>query len=333
MNSRRAAALALLGHASACSLSRGKGYGISNIDQTSSEGTSKHALVRLLFDKFDDDGNTIAQEQAIFDTSTGSLEPHDNTMEWMPTMWGYDDHSAPGAFNLTTQSVTVTIWGSSATFVLPNASAAIWWYSVSLQRILFVYGGLSTFDLSTFDRVASCTLDGTCVHSMAPPGIGYLDTSRPQAMVWDEEGLVGLPLMCCVCISWEYHTFNLTADGALELMPVPPLNMMGVAWYDTAADEVWASRSAYTGYGDTLTVERYSYAHHQLETFEVPTVRVEQLFGGQAQGWVVAVIATASVLGVGLVVALGWLACKRRKQLPLSEAKHKAVSATVESKA
>merc|ERR1711861_77131 len=119
----RAAALAFVAHVSACSLAPPKGYGIANIDQTSSEGSLGPNHVRLLFDKFDDDGNTVAQEQAIFDASSGRLVPHDNTMDWMPTLWGYVT-TAPGAFNPTTQSVTVTISGSSATFVLPNASAA-----------------------------------------------------------------------------------------------------------------------------------------------------------------------------------------------------------------
>jgi len=330
VNLRRASALVFVAQASACSLLPGKGYSIGNIDQTSSDGSIGPNRVRLLFVKFDGDGNAVAQEQAIFDASNGSLEPHDSTMEWMPTLWGYDDRSAPGAFDLSTHAVTVTILGGTATFVLPNASAAIWWYSSSLQRVLFVYGS----SLSTFDHVASCTVNGTCVHSIAPPGIGYLDASRPQAMVWDEEGLVGFPLQCCVCLSWEYYTFHLNAEGAPVLAPVPPLNQLRVDWYDTGADEVWASGSAYTGYGDALTVERYSYARHQLEIFEIPTASVEQLFGkDELEGWVMAVIVIASVLSVGLVAALVWLVCRKRRQLPLSEAKSEAVSATVAGRA
>jgi len=184
----------------------------------------------------------------------------------------------------------------------------------SLDRVLFVYKALAR------DYTAACKVDGACVHQIAPDMDFYSPRrTDEQAMVWDQKGLVRLPLMCCVCISWLHFTFNLTAHGALELVAVPPLNVVGVAWYDTEVNpRVWTSAQTFTGYGDTLKVERYDFKHHLLESFEVPKSSIDALFTSPLPAWALGLIVTASVLMVGLIVVAVCRAHRKQSKMPPS---------------
>ena len=219
----------------ACSLIEPKGIGISAIDQTYSLGSIGSNRVRLRLSDYSD-GTEQRSAQVILDFASKTLERHDDFMEWQPTLTGYVTDSAFGQI-VVGSGVNVSWPGRQfVLFALPDVMFAFWWHSAALDRIFIVYQNASTIDY----MVAACTSDGACVQGTAPVQPGLLDSGH-LVEVWDEERLVALPLMCCVCITAEYYTFELADDGRPVLISVPPLATLGPVWYDTASNEVWTS--------------------------------------------------------------------------------------------
>ena len=292
-----------------CSLQNEKGVSIAAIDQTSSFGSIGANRVRLRLIDWQD-SKPRRSAQAILDFATGTLEPHDNTMEWQPTVIAYEE-TANGAV-VPGVGVNASWTGSDgvarrAVLPLPNVTEAWWWYSAAFDRVIVVHRDSAEFHL------AACTAAGACTHARDWSGHGgnVFDPTR-AATAWDAEALVGLPLMCCVCITASYYTFGLAADGSPQLTAVSALDTLGPSWYDPAADEVWTAPLQYTGYQPTLEVTRTNYATGTSETRALPAARVEALFPSAGlAGWAIALIVLGVLLVVGALAALGWRTRRR----------------------
>jgi len=278
----------LLAPSLACSLQPHKGIQISAIDQTSSRGRLSSNSVRLQLSK------PGISTQVVLDFATGALTRHDDTLEFMPTVDGFVE-TASGTFDPLISTANVS-WASSgaASVVLPNASAAIWWYSGVHQKLFFAYR------TATASRVAACTpvatggtistANAACVHADAEGSHSFDFYESGAAQVWEGEGLVALPVPCCICISWDYYSFGLTGmsnalGGALRpsLAWISPLSSLGPKHFDTGREEVWATDGADTGYADALLVTRYRYATRQSASVSLSDTDLAAAFGDEGK--------------------------------------------------
>jgi len=292
----------------ACSLMQPDGVGIERIDQTYSEGSIGPDRVRLELVDYGKGGVAKRTRQAIFDFGTGSLEPHSDSMEWMPAVLPFASYDAGGTFAGGVANVSWPSGGVRVLCALPNATSAMWFFSATLDRMLFVY---STGGGYGEHRLAACSADGMCVHGPAPSTLGVLDPSSSSIEVWDDQGLVGLPLLCCVCISHAYYTFplQLSATEAPTLTPVGPLNTIGPSWIDAVTGEVWGAGGGYTGHADSLTVTRYNYRTHTTASMELTSEELDRFFddgesGALSARVIVLIVAVAVVALAGALLAL-----------------------------
>ena len=294
----------------ACSLLVSDSTTISRIGQNPEQGTNR---VRLGFTTFQG-GMPAQRADGILSTMPGStygiLHRYDGLMEWFPTIAGYVE-TANGTFDATTGTATLSFPGQAANsmltqpFHLPNATYATWFYSARVDYVFIVY--TTTFSET---RQATCQPSGSCVHSTFSGSSSYVqDTRSGPAPVWDSEGLVQLPLACCLCRSHEHYEFRL--QGELSLQAIDALDTsLGVAHYNLAEREIWASRGDFTEFGD-LVVTRVRYGQHgspQSTQFRIQPAQVEAIFGvsspyvgasdGSLPAWAVGVLAA-----IGSVVA------------------------------
>jgi len=81
-------------------------------------------------------------------------------------------------------------------------------YSNNLERIYFVY----TVE-DEKDEMASCdTVSGICDFSGPLQEYSGIDRSSDRsAAVYDSMQLVGLPVVCCICINYRYYQYNESA--------------------------------------------------------------------------------------------------------------------------
>jgi len=260
--------------------------------------------------------------QAILDFDAGSLIAHDNVMEWMPRITGYE--TSEGIFSATTGNLILNLTnGTATTIALPQGAdpfSVVWWHSLSLGSVFLVYYATGDMWLS------ACRYNGDCMTAPAPPTIGF-GTLRPgPALVWDHEGLVGLPVECCFCIDFEYHTFSLDRNSGPALTSVRALNTLGSVWYDTDQKQVWGSGSESTGYRDHLSVERYNYEQHAATYVKLSTSQLESMFNNDMSSWKIVLIAVGST--VLLLGFFGGVLCLLKRRSALGQGHKRTTSET-----
>eukprot|EP00949_MAST-11_sp_MAST-11-sp1_P001612 g1612.t1 len=288
-----------------CSLARPKGFKATRIGIDSDKGLLDRGKVRLELTEYArDNGDDVVVRtmQAVFDIHTGDLQKHDSDMEFMPRMLGYVHDTAEGS-PIDASGETNVSWSSlglgtsvsgrpgstsaSQHFSLPNAKRAMWWFSDSLDKIFAVY----QIDDGTLN-LATCSHEtGTCLYEVWSPSPQvvfswpeYPSSNAAHILTWDEERLVGLPLMCCICKDHEFFTYRLTELGKLALNAVSALNMgaESITAYDTLQKEVWEA-SGHTGDDGQITVRQESYADGVASTMPTQTISDAKLvafFGG-----------------------------------------------------
>lgn len=343
--------LILITYARGCSLRPPKGWTVGDIGLDSDNGRLPAGSVRLGLLNWNGDGTFRREAQVIVDFATGAVAPHDDTLEFMSQMDDFSTDTALGA--LEAGGRANVSWGAggirgggygatgNGTFSLRSDAAgpSMWWYSESLATLFAVY---EKNDANRSLALAACSITtGACTYGPAPANSGYAyawvspTSSYSGVRAWDDERLVGLPLVCCVCISFEYYTYELLADGTPALREVPALNALGAIVYDPSSNEVWeASGSTSDEYEDALTLQRYNYATHQAASVALPGTRVRAAVGdsgggGLATGVVVLIVVVAvlvvAVLGTGVA-----LRARRNRRLrsPFREGKTESVAAS-----
>jgi hypothetical protein len=318
-------ALVLVGAVSACSLAPPSGWTVTQMALDSDQGSLAAGQIRLQLSEYagSDDWSATREAQAVLDFDSGELVAHDASMEFMPRVLGYASDTAVGNLSAGVASVEWGPYGvgaggagaiGSGSFALPTAASALWWYSPSLDRLFSIYeasGGV-------FGIAACSNATGACMHASLSGTTPVIDWADGAVVAWDEERLVGVPLMCCVCTSYEYYAYALLDDGTPSLTVVPALNQLGAVAYDAPADLVYAA-SGDTGDGGAVTIARYNYATHETASVELTAARIRAIVPG-IPAWAIALIIVGALV---LVLAGSLLAAKllharaKRRQQPM----------------
>lgn len=327
-------------HATACSMAIPKGFKVTNLGIDSDSGLLPEGKIRLEITEYIGDTNfgVNRRGQAILDIHTGNLQKHDSDLEFMPYVMGYVANTAMSSGSVTNGTANVS-WSSSGTltseltgrhaaersalFSIPGATEAFWWFSARLGKVCAVYKVASgALGLAVCSNVSS-----VCAHETwsTAPDVGFswpyeLSDEHDEVMVWDEEQIVGLPLMCCICRGHEYFTYRLLENGKLSLTAVEALNvgMESAIAYDTSQDRIWEA-SGTTGYDEEITVRRESYAQGvtiTTQTQSLSSAKLAQVVDGNDEGlvkqiyglpmWSIIVIAVVAILAVIIITAF-WL--------------------------
>ena len=285
--------------ASACSLAPPRGIAINAIATTSSTD-----ILRLQLRDYgknpDVNWDSIEDAQALLNTTSGTLVAHDSNLEFMPQPSGFMEQDvgsfAEGIANVSGREFGKRSFALNMTMVPdgPFGPSLVWWYSASLARFFFFS--------EQSHQLAVCTSDGECQmrQDQLPTVFGL--TARNGVLVWDEERLAALPLLCCVCRQREYVTY----DESGNLRKVDALDTLGTTHYDAAHDTVFAAHGAYTEYADALRVERYNYATHESLTVSLSKATLEGMFeSGSDTTWALFVfIPVGGVLAVAMIASI-----------------------------
>ena len=341
--------------AAACSMMPTAGWKVTESALNGDQGLLGPERLRLeLINYGGDDGyEALSTVQAVLDISTGILQSHDATMEFMAPGCRYPNFMSATAqvpqapdgsrSGLLTNGQANVSWAKSgeyitgdgsgtegsATFKIPGATSAVSWYSHALERLLAVYEDGS----GTLGLAACVNATGTCTTTSAAQAITSIIEFNPDfgsVRVLDSERLVELPLRCCVCKSFETFVYSLDGTGELQLSPVTAINdvINGGSCYDLDANEVWVTSGATGAECDgSIYIERYDYlSGQQTANVTITASDIHQVFGGSCgramPGWAVALVAVCGVVGcLGVVVcgAIGAKVLMRRRGPPPKE--------------
>eukprot|EP00815_Leptocylindrus_aporus_P009856 CAMPEP_0116068438 /NCGR_PEP_ID=MMETSP0322-20121206/11660_1 /TAXON_ID=163516 /ORGANISM="Leptocylindrus danicus var. apora, Strain B651" /LENGTH=355 /DNA_ID=CAMNT_0003555547 /DNA_START=16 /DNA_END=1080 /DNA_ORIENTATION=+ len=104
----------------------------------------------------------------------------------------------------------------------------IYFYSEAMGRFFFVYPSIS----SAY-KMASCTTDESLICSEMDDATDFFDVDKSanhRIKVYDSLQLVGLPVVCCLCVEYHYFVFD-------ENSLVKKVEVLGNALNPIAVDE------------------------------------------------------------------------------------------------
>lgn len=244
------------------------------------------------------EGNVERTAQALLDWASGALTRVDAPQVISPTVPNFVSQ-APATlpsvlpFNMTTAVVVAT------------------WSGVALGRVFVLYSENGGFDL----QLAICDADGACASSPAPDGIGPLETAG-EALVWDEQNLIRLRRMCCMCASHVYVKYDATTIAPLYNRD-EGYQLGGEAVWQPSNHYVYVADATATGVGSDqgpLAVRRYSYAAApETVTLNLPPDMLEAMFPSCGAGCIGGIAGGAAALLL-LVLGVGCLVQRRRRR-------------------